>query len=434
MKGNNILKSFLKYVSLNVFGMIGISCYILADTYFVANGVGTDGLTALNLALPIYGVINATGLLIGIGGATRYAILKAQGKIDLANKVFTQAMQFGLLLGVIYTIIGLFGSTFLCRLLGADEAIFALMNDYLKTIMCASPFFIMNNILIAFVRNDEAPRLSMMGMLIGSLVNIILDYIFIFPLQMGMFGAAFATGLAPVISLGILSSHFIGKKNQLKLVKCKVKLATILDTCSLGLSSFVTELSSGFVLLIFNMIILSLSGNLAVAAYGIIANISLVCLAIFTGIAQGIQPLISKYYGDEDYKKVQQVFRYGAVLALVIGLILYIGIFVFADGLTAIFNKDQNRILAQMTIQGMHIYFIGIIFAGVNIVSAAYLCAIEKTRNGFLVSIIRGLILIVPFVIGLSLLFELNGVWLSFVCTEILTCIIAIIFVRKSSL
>lgn len=428
MKENNMIKSFLKYVSLNMLGMLAISCYILADTYFIANGVGTNGLTALNLALPIYGVINATGLLLGIGGATRYSILKAQRKTDKSNEVFTQVVVFGVLLGIIYSMIGLFGTDFLCQLLGADGDTFILMKDYLKTIMCAAPFFITNNILIAFVRNDEAPPLAMMGMVIGSLVNIILDYIFIFPLQMGMFGAAFATGLAPVISLGVLSSHFMSKGHKLKFIKCRVKLRTILDSCSLGISSFVTELSSGFVLLIFNMIILSLSGNLAVAAYGIIANISLVCLAIFTGIAQGIQPLISKYYGDEDYKKVQQVLKYGLLLALVIGFILYIGIFIFADGLTALFNKDQNQTLAQMTIGGMHIYFIGIIFAGVNIVSAAYLCAVEKTRSGFIISIIRGLILIVPFVFGLT------GVWLSFVCTEIFTCAIALSFIRKASL
>lgn len=426
MKENNMIRNFLKYVSLNMLGMLAISCYILADTYFIANGVGTNGLTALNLALPIYGLINATGLLIGIGGATRYSILKAQEKVEEANKVFTQAIIFGLVLGIIYSLIGLLGSDLLCKLLGADGDTFILMKYYLKTIMCAAPFFIANNILIAFVRNDESPRLSMMGMVIGSLANIILDYIFIFPLQMGMFGAAFATGLAPVISVGILSTHFIGKGHKLKFIKCRIRLRTILDSCNLGISSFVTELSSGFVLLIFNMIILSLSGNLAVAAYGIIANISFVCLAIFTGIAQGIQPLISKYYGDEDYKKVQQVLKYGLLLALLIGILLYIGIYLFADGLTAVFNKEQDIRLAQITIDGMCIYFVGIIFAGINIVSSAYLCAIEKAKRGFLISITRGLVLIVPFVLGLSFMLGLNGIWLSFVCTEVLTCVIAI--------
>lgn len=434
MKENNIIRNFFKYVLLNMLGMLAISCYILADTYFIANGVGTNGLTALNLALPIYGVINATGLLIGIGGATRYGILKAQEKGEESNEVFTQAIVFGLVLGIIYSIMGLFGTDALCKLLGADGDTFILMKDYLKIIMCAAPFFIVNNILIAFVRNDESPRLSMMGMVVGSLVNIILDYIFIFPLQMGMFGAAFATGLAPVISLGILSSHFINEKHKLQFIKSKMKLRMFLDSCCLGVSSFVTELSSGFILLIFNIIILRLSGNIAVAAYGIIANISLVCLAIFTGIAQGIQPLISSYYGDKDYKKMQQVLKYGLVLALVIGIFLYIGIYLFADRLTALFNKEQDIRLAQMTIGGMHIYFMGIIFAGINIVSAAYLCAVEKTRSGFLISIIRGLMLILPFVLVLSFMFGLMGVWLSFVCTEVLTCVIAINFVRKSLL
>ncbi len=190
----SIKNTFMRYILTNIIGMIGLSCYILADTFFVSKGLGVQGLTALNLSISIYSFINATGLLIGIGGATKYSIYQARNKHNKANIIFTNSIKIGILLGIFFLLIGLLGSSTLSSLLGADKNIFHMTNTYLKTLLCFAPFFILNNIFIAFIRNDGNPKLSMAGMLIGSLSNIILDYIFIFPLQWGMFGAAFATG------------------------------------------------------------------------------------------------------------------------------------------------------------------------------------------------------------------------------------------------
>lgn len=212
-----VLKNFFKYVSLNVMGMIGLSCYILADTFFVSNALGSNGLAALNFSIPIYCIINGAGLMIGIGGATRYSILKSQNEDEKANSIFSNTVIIGMVVGIIMLIVGLFLSTPIAKLLGADGTTLTLASTYLTTILSFSPFFILNNIMIAFIRNDGNPRLSMAGMLTGSFSNIVLDYIFIYPLSMGMFGAAFATGLAPIISLCILSSHFIKQKIILNL-------------------------------------------------------------------------------------------------------------------------------------------------------------------------------------------------------------------------
>ena len=138
----------------------------------------------------------------------------------------------------------------------------------------------------------------MAGMLIGSLANIILDYVFIFPLQWGMFGAAFATGLAPIISMCILTRHYIKKKNHFHFHKSKLSIKQITYICSLGISSFITEIASGIILIVFNLLILNISGNIGVAAYGIVANLALVATSIFTGIAQGTQPLLSENFGQ----------------------------------------------------------------------------------------------------------------------------------------
>ena len=161
---NYIFKDFLKYTSLNVLGMIGLSCYILADTFFIANGVGEIGLSALNLALPMYCLINGLGLMIGIGGGTRYSLLKVNSNRTSQNIIFSNALYFMLILAIIFVVLGLSASTSLANLLGANQDTTIYTATYLKTIMFFAPMFMLNNLLIGFVRNDDNPRLAMMGM------------------------------------------------------------------------------------------------------------------------------------------------------------------------------------------------------------------------------------------------------------------------------
>lgn len=205
----NSLKIFSKYVSLNIAGMIALSCYILADTFFVANGIGPDGLTALNLAIPVYSFINGAGLMIGIGGSTKYSMLKASNKEIEANQTFTHVLVIGSIFATLFILLGLFAADTLAVLLGADGNIFDMTHTYLKVLLLFSPAFILNNIITCFVRNDGAPALSMVAMTLGSFSNIFFDYIFIFPCQMGILGAVIATGFSLVFGLAIISQHFI---------------------------------------------------------------------------------------------------------------------------------------------------------------------------------------------------------------------------------
>lgn len=306
----SISKDFSKYVSLNILGMIGISCYILADTFFVSKALGATGLAALNLSISIYSIINGLGLMIGIGGATRYSIFKSQKKDDRANYVFSMSMIIGVVFGIIFLTIGVVASKPLATILGANFETLTLTYTYLKTILMFAPFFILNNVLLAFVRNDNSPRLSMIAMLTGSISNIILDYVFMFSFGMGMFGAALATGLAPVISIGVLTIHFITKNNNFIFKKIKLRIDDIKNVFSLGLSAFINEVSSAVVLITFNLVILRIVGNVGVASYGIVANISLVGIAIFTGLSQGIQPLVSRAHGLKDDYTVNKVLKY----------------------------------------------------------------------------------------------------------------------------
>lgn len=434
IKKHTLLQDFTHFVSLNVLGMIGLSCYILADTFFVANGLGPTGLAALNLSISIYSFINGIGLMLGIGAATKFTIFKANGEHEKADATFTHAIILGLLAGAIFLLLGIFAAPNIAKLLGANENTLEMASTYLKVILCFAPFFITNNVLIAFVRNDGNPKLSMIAMLAGSFSNIILDYVFVFPLSMGMFGAALATGIAPVIGILILSTHFIRKRNSFSLVKCKILFSRVLEICSLGTSALITELSSGIVLIIFNLMILKISGNIGVAAYGIVANVALVAISVFTGIAQGMQPIASRSYGLKQEHDLKKILKYAAVLALAVAAFIYVIAFVFSDGLISIFNSEGNEALADFAKSGIRIYFLGFIFAGINIVLAAFYSATEKASSAFIISITRGGAAIIPLVLIFASAFGMNGVWLSFPCAEAITLAIGIVLIKRSNI
>lgn len=414
------VKLFIKYVSLNMLGMLGISFYILADTFFIAQALGPNGIASLNLSIPVFGIMHGFGLMLGLGGATRYKILLSQDKQEQAKKVYAQTLVFALALGLVFFLVGQFGADGIARFSGADSETFDSTRIYLTTILSFAPFFILNNSLLSFIRNDGDPTLAMFGMVIGSVLNVVLDYIFIFPLQMGMFGAALATSLSPIISLSVLSIHFFKSLNNLSFAFQKVEKRLIQDVMYLGSSAFVNEISGSVVMFTFNTIIFSLQGNEGLAAYGIIANISFVVLSLFAGVAQGTQPLLSESYGLKDLKQIKQVLALSLGTAFVLSGLIYAGTYFFSDQLIQAFNSEQNAHIADMATTGLLIYFAGFFFAGLNIVSTSYFGATDQPRRSLFFSMLRGGIIIVPLVLVLSQLYGMVGVWLSFVLAEML--------------
>ena len=422
-----LFSTFMKYVLFNVTGMVGLSCYILADTLFIARGLGPDGLTALNLAIPVYSFIHGMGLMTGMGGGTKYSIQKAAGNTAASRQTFSSALIAALILSLPFVLTALFGGKSLTALLGADAAVFEMTYTYLKMILLFAPVFMLNNVVLCFVRNDGNPNLSMAAMLAGSFSNIILDYIFIFPLDMGIFGAVFATCLAPVISLGVLSRHLFSAKSGLKPARPEGASRQLAGILSLGLSSFIAEAASGIVMITFNFIILSLRGNLGVAAYGIIANLSLVVTSIYTGIAQGIQPLLSRAHGAGERGALRKLYNHAITLASVFSVFIYSLLTLLRDPVISLFNQEGNEALARMADQGILLYFTAFFFVGINVVSTIFFSSVEQPRLSFLLAMMRGIVLLLPLALLLSRLFGMTGVWLSFPAAELITCIAAII-------
>ena len=432
MEHAGLRAEFLRYVSMNVLGMLGLSCYILADTWFVARSLGADGLAALNLAIPVYSVMYGSGLMVGMGAATKYALLRGAGRQDAAGSIFTKAVLFACGLAAFYVLLGALGAENLAALLGAEGTVHPMTAIYLKVILLFSPAFLLNSVLLCFVRNDGGPRLAMAAMVCGSLANIVLDYVFLFPLGMGIFGAVLATGFAPLISMTILGQWFAGRRNSFRLVRTRLELQTVKEISELGVSSLISEVSSGVVMIVFNFLILDLEGSVGVAAYGVVANLSLVLMAMFTGVGQGVQPLVSRCWGAGRPEQGRMVYRCALLTGVGFAVLAYALIALLAAPVAAAFNGENNAQLQTIASAGLRLYFLALPFAAYNVVSALCFSAMDQPRPAFRTSILRGFLLILPLAFVMAWRWGMTGVWLAFPAAEGATALITHLLQRKT--
>lgn len=419
-------KLFVKYVSQDIFAMIGLSAYVLADTFFISKANGANGITALNLVLPLYSLIFAIGSMIGIGSATRFNIDRARNE-DSADYYFANAILWAILISLIFVFGGSIFADKIVGLLGADGTISALATPYTRIFMLFAPFFMCNYIVNAFVRNDGSPLLAMLATLTSSLFNIVMDYVLMFPLGLGMEGAALATAFSPVVGILICSVHFFYKKNTLRFIFKGFSLRRLIKSCQLGISAFIGEISSGITVMVFNFLILGLSGNIGIAAYGIVANTSIVATSAYNGIAQGSQPLLSNYYGRGEKKNVSLLLTMSIVTAIFVSAIIVVVTNIFPAQIVDIFNSEKDHLMAKEAIRAVRIYFTGFVFAGINIIGAGYLSATENALWAFVTSILRGFVAIIGCAFLLSSLWGMTGVWLAFPAGELVTMVVTIV-------
>jgi len=423
-------RQFLTYVSRSVAGMLGISCYIIVDTLFISIAAGSDGITALNLCLPIYNLIFALGAMIGIGSAIRFAVAKGRNDADAAL-YFPNACCFTVLIGLVFTAAAIVMPERILRWMGSDDAILPVGLPYIGTFMLFAPFTMLNYVFSAFVRNDNDPSLAMLATVCGSLANVVFDYILMFPLGMGMRGAALATAFSPLASIAVCSLHFRKQGNTVRFVRCRPSVKRLIHACRVGVSAFIGEFSSGMITVLFNLLILAQAGNVGVAAYGITANLALVAMAIFNGIAQGAQPLISERFGRGDRAGCRGLLRLSVGTSAGAAAVMYALIFAFTVPIIAAFNTQSSARLADLAFNGLRLYFIGLLFAGVNTAAAGYLSAADQPGPAMAVSVLRGIVLIALCAFALARCFGMTGIWLAFPAAEALTMIASAITLKN---
>lgn len=424
-----MLAKFYRYVSSSTIGMLSISLYIFADTYYIAQGVGTAGLTALNLLLPAYNFFNALALMVAVGGATLFSLSKKQ-------EVFKLAIYLTWASALPFTIGGCFFSEQIALYLGADHSTLHYTAQYLHIMLTAAPLFMLNTVIADFVRNDKQPKLVMAAMLTSSLSNILLDYLFVMVFKWSMFGAALATAICPCLSLLVLSSHwfyFKRRYGQAFLAFRHVSLAKV--SCelphycrriiALGIPSFVMEISSGIVIAVYNNLLLGKDGNLAVAAYAIVANLAMIALSIFYGIAKGVQPLLSDAVYHNKPADIRLIWRQTCIVLSILTISLYLFFLKERTFLVDAFNENGNVHLQILAENACTLYFLGMIPAAFNILFATYYAARGFAKTAQFFSLLRSIVLLLPLIYAFAYLAADQYIWLAFPVTELLVLLLA---------
>lgn len=424
-------KLFFKYLLPSISATLVTSIYVLADTIMIGKGVGQDGLAVLNFILPLFTLFFGTGLLLGVGGAVLMSVANGSGDKKLANTYFTHAALSGAILAILFTVLGLVFLEPIGYMLGCTSVNIGLFTSYAQYLVGFCPVFLFSSLLQAFVRNDGAPKRAMIAVISGGVTNIILDYIFIFILGMGMAGGAIATVIGSVTSVTLLLTHFMSKQNTMKLLKGKIQVNIIGRILHSGLPSFLIEVASGIVILLFNLQLLKYVGEVGVVVYSIMANSAIVAMSLFNGVSQGAQPIMATNYGADQSERVVSVRRLGSITVVIIGIVLFLNGFLFPDIVVQIFIEPTTEVL-DMARGAIRIYFAAFIMMSLNIFYSTYFQSVLKPKLSLIICLLRGIIICTILVFLLPLLIGVTGIWLVMPITELITAIIAMMMVRSA--
>lgn len=406
------------------------SIYVLADTIIIGKGIGTEAMAALNIILPLFNIFFGTGLLYGVGGSVLMSIARGRGDEKLGECYFTLAVILNAVTCFLLTVLLWVYMEPFVRFLGGSDVTMPYIRDYAPYVILGLSAFAFSSLLQTFVRNDGAPKLSMIAVISGGVLNVILDIVFVFPLQMGMAGAAIASVLGSLCTVAILLLHFISKSNGLKFSLDAFSTSCIGRIVKNGFTSFLVEITSGIVMFIFNIEILKCAGDVGVSMYGVICNTAIIVTCLCNGINQAAQPILSTNFGAGLHERIGNVRSLGIKTAIVICSIPAILGLAIPNLFTYIFLNPNEEILAMSPV-AIRIYFIGFFVMGINMFAVGYFQSTAKPVLSLIVCLLRGCVLSIVFVTIFAPLFGIVGIWAAVPMGEFVTLFIAIYFMKK---
>lgn len=430
----NLNKQFFKFVIPSIIAMWVFSIYTIVDGFFVANFAGELELSAVTIVVPYVNFLFAIAIITGVGSQTIIGIELGKGNRDEANKVFTFIILFILSFSIILALIGIIFMNQIISFLGADSTLFQLSHDYLSVIVFFSPFYIIAYAFEVLVKVDGFPKTAIIGAVSACLTNIVLDYVLIDKFQLGVRGAALATGIAQFLSCFIFFIHFRAAKGYLRFVKIKMEFKEVLHylktTVIYGFGEFISELNTATFVFIFNLFIIKYLSPEYLSAYAVINYMSLFANSTFQGVCHGTLPLLSYYHGSRERDKSIKIIRMSFIFVFMISVIMYSIAYFGAESLFNMFLENKNMI-SSSSIRPMRIYALMYLLAGQNLFIASLSSAIGEPQYSIIINILRGS---VSLFISIYLMVHLFGVRFLFFgagVSELVVFVIALYSLKK---
>ncbi len=425
-----INRQFVKYVVPSVVGMLVQALYIILDGIVVGQGIGEVALGAVNIVFPFSMLVVALAMLIAVGGANVYSFHKGQGEAEKANNIFCQCLALSVIIGAVLALVGFSFRESLSIFMGANEELLPSAIAYLKW---SAPFSLIQMVtfgLSVFVRNDDAPKLVMLGSVFGAVINAILDIIFILVLHYGIEAAAITNGIGVSIEFVFYISHFVRKKGMLRIRKAVFHFGELKRVVSNGVASSLMEFSVPAVTFSFNLAVVHNAGTLGVSAYSIVSYVCSIMNMVVVGVAQGVQPIMSFYHGKGDTKTFSHVYGLGVRTNLIASILLVGVCILFGRGIVPLFHGG-NLDLTALTAYMLRLYPLAYIFIGITLMNILFFQTTERNVPATLISFLRCTGFVQVFLLLSVFVLDAKGLYLSFLAGEVCHFIISQLLVWK---
>lgn len=411
-------------------GMIFNSALTLIDGIFVGQGVGAEGIAAVNIVAPIYMVATGIGLMFGIGSSVVASIRLSENKVKVARIIMTQAFIVGLVLVGLIAIGSLAFPRQVVHLLGCSALLEENAVSYLLWLLPALLFVFIQSVGMMLIRLDGSPKYAMSVQIVAAVVNIVLDWYMVFPLGWGVMGAALATSIACAAGGVMVLVYFLRFPNKLRFYPLKWSMTSLLLTLRntgymvrIGFATFLTELAMSVMMLTGNYMFISMLGEDGVAAFAIACYLFPVVFSISNAVAQSAQPIISYNYGAHLPERIGRTLRISLFTAIICGISVMVCLWLGATGVVRMFLAPQENAY-HLAVEGLPLYAVCAVFFAVNIAFIGYYQSIEKAMVSIVYTLLRGILFLVPCFILLPRLIGVPGLWLAIPAAELLTCIV----------
>lgn len=413
-------------------GILVMSLNILIDTIFVGNWIGSIAIAAINVVLPVSFFIAALGMAIGIGGASIISRALGRGDRDMAKRTFGNQVSVTILITTVLVVLGLIYIDSLVPAFGGRMDIFEPAKIYYRIVLYGVPVLALcmmgNNV----IRAEGAPKHAMIAMLIPSIGNLVLDYVFIKEMDMGMEGAAWATTISYVMCFIYIAWFFLSGRSELmpSLSQMLPDWAILKEIGGLGFVTLGRQATTSVLYLILNNILLDLGGEESVSVFGIIGRLMMFTIFPVLGITQGFLPIAGYNYGAKQWKRVREVIFTSIKYACILGVIIFIALFVYAEEVAAVFINDSSII--EATGSAIRMVFFAVPIIAIQLIGAAYYQAIGKALPALLLTLLRTGIILIPLIWLLSSWYGIQGVWISFPIADVSSTIITAFFLYRA--
>ena len=422
----------IRFVIPSIVTMIFTSIYGVVDGLFVSNFVGKTPFAAVNLIWPYIMAFSVIGFMLGAGGSALVSRSLGEGRKERANEEFSLLVYVAIGLGLVVTVLGIALMRPVAIALGAEGELIDLCVHYGNIVMSAQTAFMLQTMFQIFFVTAEKPQLSLIFTVAAGLTNMVLDYVFIVPLDMGLTGAAIATALSQAVG-GLCPLVYFSRPNSslLRLGRTRWMGRALLQSCANGSSELMTNLSTSVVNALYNLQLLRLAGEDGVAAYGVIMYANFIFIGVFVGYAFGVAPVVGYHFGAGNTAELKNLFRKSLTLMLITGIVMLALGEVFAGPLSSIFVGYDEALLA-LTTRGFKLYAISFLLMGVNIFSSSFFTALSNGAVSAAISFLRTLVFQTVAIFTLPLIFPgADGVWLAVVAAEALALVVTVLFFVK---